>query len=98
MANTALLTDPEEMRVASRAISTLAEEFDGIREGLKTAIGQTLNEECKCDVANEFTNYYNTNIDTKLVAEKERLDGVAKTLLGSADNFEDTANEVKASF
>ena len=98
MANTTLLTDPEEMRVASRAISTLAEDFDGIRQGLKVAIGETLNNECKGDVADEFTKYYNNNIDTKLVAEKERVDGVAKTLSISADNFEGTANNVKASF
>lgn len=98
MANLTLLTDPEEMRTVSRAVKALSEDFDGIREGLKTAIGVTLNTECKGDVADEFTKYYNDNIDTKLIIEKETLDRVAAGLLESAANFDDTAAGVKASF
>ena len=98
MANLALLTDPEEMRTVSRAVSALADDFDGIRLGLKTAIGETLNSECAGDVADEFTRYFNENIDVKLIEEKERLDVVAKTLFDSANNFDDTAASVKAGF
>ena len=98
MANIALLTDPDEMRIVSKAVKTLADDFDGIRLGLKTAIGETLNTECKGDVADEFTRYYNENIDVKLVDEKTRLDGVGETLFDSANNFEDTAASVKAGF
>lgn len=98
MANLALLTDPEEMRTVSQAVRTLADDFEGIRLELKTSIEETLNTECKGDVADEFTKYYIDNIDVSLIKEKNNLDNVAKTLLDSACNFEETATNVKARF
>ena len=97
MANIKLLTDPEEMRVAASAVSRLAGEFDRIRLDLKTAIGVKLKSACEGSVATEFTNFYNEKIDTKLVAEKDRQDNVAKTLRDSADNFEGAEKTVIAS-
>lgn len=98
MANIALLEDSEEMRATASAVQTLAEDFDGLRASLKNSVESELNTACKGDVADEFTRYYNENIDTKLVAEKERLDGVIATLRASAENFDATAQAVKASF
>lgn len=96
MANLALLTDPEEMRTVSRAVSALAEDFDGIRLALKKDIEVSLNSECAGDVADEFTNYFNSKIDLNLSNEKEKLDDVAKKLFESANSFEETEDGVKA--
>lgn len=98
MANLTLLEDSEEMRTTAAAIETLADDFDGLRATLKAAIGEELNTQCAGDVADEFTRYYNENIDTQLVAEKERLDGVVATLRSSANAFDDTAAAVKSAF
>ncbi len=98
MANLALLTDPDEMRIVSNAVAALADDFEVLRKDLKTAIGVTLNTECKGDVADEFTKFYDDNIDVKLIWEKKTLDLVAAGLLESADNFEATAANVKSSF
>lgn len=98
MANLALLEDSDQMRITASAVQTLTEDFDGLRMTLKAAIGEELNTACAGDVADEFTRYYNENIDTKLVAERERLEGVVATLRASADNFDSTAAAVKSAF
>ncbi len=98
MANLTLLEDSEEMRSTATAIQTLTEDFDQLRATLKAAIGEELNTACAGDVADEFTRYYNENIDTQLVAEKERLDGVVATLRTSANEFDATAEAVKSAF
>jgi uncharacterized protein YukE len=98
MANLTLLVDSDEMRVTANAIQTLTEDFDNLRETLKAAIGEELNTACAGDVADEFTRYYNENIDTQLVAERERLEGVIATLRATADNFDSTAAAVKSAF
>ena len=98
MANISLLVDPEEMRAVARSVGELTEDFEVCRTDLKRAIGEELETACSGDVAQEFTRYYNENIDTKLVEEKARLDGVVSTLNSSAQGFEDTASAVKASF
>ena len=98
MANLTLLEDSDEMRATASAIQTLTENFDGLRMNLQTAIAEELNTACAGDVADQFTRYYNENIDTQLVAERERLEGVVATLRSSANNFDNTAATVKSSF
>lgn len=98
MANLTLLEDSEEMRATATAIQTLSEDFDQLRATLKAAIGEELNTACAGDVADEFTRYYNENIDTQLIAEKDRLDGVVTTLRSSANEFDATAEAVKSAF
>lgn len=98
MINETLTENPEEIRATAAAVQTLAEDFDGLRIELQRAIGEELNTACAGDVADYFTKYYNDNIDTKLVAEKERLDGVVLNLNNTATEFETTADEVKAAF
>ena len=98
MAEQTLITDPDDMRHASKAVSELTEEFNAIREELKESIGVTLNEECEGDIAQTFTQYYNDNIDPKLALEKDQLDGATNEIKNSAEDFEDTGNRVKSSF
>lgn len=98
MANLALLEDSDQMRTTASAVQTLTEDFDGLRTTLKAAIEEELNTACAGDVADEFTRYFNENIDTKLVSEGERLEGVVATLKNSAEFFDRTAAAVKSAF
>lgn len=98
MANLTLLEDPEEMRQTASAVETLKEDFDGLRTSLKAAIEQELNTACKGEVADEFTKYYNEKIDTQLVAERDRLEGVVQTIRATADRFQETSDAVRSSF
>ena len=98
MANIALLEDPVEMRQTASAIETLKEDFESLRTTLKGEIENELNTACKGEVADEFTKYYNDNIDTALVAERERLEGIIQTVRTTADRFEETSQSVASSF
>ena len=90
-----LYEDADQMRATAGMVQRLAEDFDGLRVQLKASIEDELNTACAGEVADEFTRYYGTNIDPKLVAEKERLDGIVGTLRGSANNFDSATNTVK---
>lgn len=96
--NTALYTDPEEMRATASAVFRLSEEFDKLRAELQTAIADELNTACKGEVADEFTKFYNDQINPRLVEEKERIDLVANTLRSNAENFDSTSETVIATF
>ncbi len=98
MANLTLLEDPAEMRQTASAIETLKEDFEGLRTSLKGAIENELNTACAGEVADQFTKYYNENVDTALVAERERLENVIQTIRATADRFEQTSQSVMSSF
>ncbi len=98
MANIALLEDPVEMRQTASAIETLKEDFEGLRTTLKAAIEEELNTACKGEVADEFTKYYNENVDKALEAERQRLENVIQTIRNTADRFEETSQSVMSSF
>ena len=98
MANIALLEDPAEMRQTASAIETLKEDFESLRTTLKGQIENELNTACAGEVADEFTKYYNENVDTALVAERERLENVIQTIRTTADRFEETSRSVMSSF
>ena len=94
----ALLEDPAEMRQTASAIETLKEDFESLRTTLKGQIENELNTACAGEVADEFTKYYNENVDTALIAERERLEGVIQTIRTTADRFEETSQSVMSSF
>ena len=98
MANIALLEDPVEMRQTASAIETLKEDFEGLRTTLKAAIEEELNTACKGEVADEFTKYYNENVDKALEAERQRLENVIQTIRNTAVRFEETSQSVMSSF
>ena len=86
MPNLTLLTNPDEMRDVAGSLDNLISEFDRLRMEMKAA------------VAEKFTASYNENVDTGLVEERVRLEGVSQTLKASADNFEGTAEGVMSQF
>lgn len=98
MANLALLEDPQEMRATASSVNTLKEDFESLRNRLQKAISEELNTACAGDIADEFTRYYNENINTKLVDERERLNGVVTFLKTNADRLDATNAAVKSSF
>ena len=86
------------MRQTASAIETLKEDFEGLRTTLKAAIEEELNTACKGEVADEFTKYYNENVDKALEAERQRLENVIQTIRNTADRFEETSQSVMSSF
>lgn len=98
MPNLTLLTNPDEMRDVAGSLDNLISEFDRLRMDMKAAVEQELREACSGAVAEKFTASYNENVDTGLVEERVRLEGVSQTLKASADNFEGTAEGVMSQF
>ena len=89
-----LVFDEDAIKDTANTISSINDDCDTLKTQIKQGIEGDLRESCKGEIAEEFVNYFNTQIYPNLTAQIDIMAETARTLNNSGGSLGDSKREV----